>query len=403
MSRKVSLLLIAVLILTSFTAVFATEIKAPEDLKDTKYESAVTELMGKGIISGYTDGTFRPDATITRAEACIIVIKTMGPGEKTLKESAKSSFTDLAGYDWATEYINYAAAKGVISGYGDGTFKPSAKVSYEEMASMLVRALGYSAGELTGTWPDNYISKAMEIGIFADVVFSKNTPALRGDAALMTNAVADSIANGSKPGQDTDFEEEEPALEPVKDADNPFAEFSGRAYGILLDVAQVLNEKGDKVDEYEFILGSRTLYLKTNGKFTSDLGATIDGHLVAGDIYGLQMNNGVVTKFGTSNDGFAALNSPAGFQDFTLVAGVGTWAQVKDVRNMVIETKVAYGGRDIFTVLDDASIYVAKKDNGVITSYEKGTIRDVSEDDFVRLYSVTGDTPGVVEIVLVSE
>lgn len=403
MSRKVSLLLIAVLILTTFTAAFAAEIKTPEDLKDTKYERAVTELMEKGIISGYTDGTFRPDATISRAEACIIAVKTMGPDEKTLKESAKSSFTDLAGY-WAAEYINYAAAKGVISGYGDGTFKPSAQVSYAEMASMLVRALGSGAGEMMGTWPDNYILKATEFGIFADLEYDKNAPALRGDAALMTNAVADDIANGSKPGEDSDVEEGEPVEEPDNDEDNPFAEFSGRAYGILLEVAQVLNEKGDKVDEYEFLLGSRTLYLKTNGRISSDSKVVIDGHLAAGDIYGLQMNNGVVTKFGTSNDGFSNLNLPAGnFQDFTLVAGVGTWAQVKDVKNRVIETKVVYGGRDIFTVLDDASIYVAKKDSGVITSYEKGTIRDVREDDYVRLYSVTGDTPGIVEIVLVRE
>lgn len=388
MRRKISFLLIAALILTSFTAVFAAETGSLVDINNTKYETAVRELAKKGIISGYSDGTFRPAGTINRAEACVIVIKTMGPSEKNLKEAAKSSFTDLAGCDWAGEYINYAAAKGIISGYGDGTFRPSGSVSYAEMASMLVRALGNSAGQLTGTWPDNYISKAVELGIFTNVSYSKNAPALRGDVALMTNAVAVDIANGGKIPE-----------EPKDEVTNPYAEFSGRAYGILLDVARVLNEKGDKVDEYEYLLGTKTLYFKTNGKVTSDLPAAVDAHLAAGDIYGLQLNSGVVTKFGTSDDSFLALNLPGGFNNF----GIAAWAQVKAVKNMVIETKAAYGGRSIFTVIDDASIYVAKKDGGVITGYEKGTINDVSDGYFVRLYSVTGDTPGVVEIVLVSE
>lgn len=70
MRNKISFLLIAILILTSFTFVFAAD-TAPADVKDTKYEEAVVNLAKKGIVTGYPDGTFRPNGNISRAEACI--------------------------------------------------------------------------------------------------------------------------------------------------------------------------------------------------------------------------------------------------------------------------------------------------------------------------------------------
>ena len=418
MRKKITFLLIATMILTSFSAVFAADTAdidatpisagaaAPADVKDTNYEDAVSTLMGKGIISGYMDGTFRPGTTINRAEACVIVIKAMGPSENNLSDAPKSSFKDLTGYDWAAKYIDFAAAKGVITGYADGTFRPAGKVTYAEMASMLIRALGYKTDELTGVWPDNFISKAAAIGIFKGIDYSANTAAIRGSVALMTNIVADNIANGTKPEELTEpgkGETGESGKDPSKDQDKDqtdyLADFSGRAYGILLDTAKVLNAKGDTVDEYEFLIGNKTLYLKTNGKVATDTTAAIDAHLIAGEIYGLQMNSGVVTKFGTSDDGFLALNSPAGYSDFS----IGAWADVKEVKNHVIETKAAYGGRNIFTALDNASVYIAKVESGVITGYKAGSISDINADMKVRLYAITGDNPGIVEIVLTQE
>ncbi|NLT49173.1 MAG: hypothetical protein GXX92_12245, partial [Clostridiales bacterium] len=202
------------------------------------------------------------------------------------------------------------------------------------------------------------------------------------------------ITEANKPDGATDPEEDS-----SEDLAGYLADYSGRAYGILLNTAKVLNEKGDGVDEYEFLIGDKTLYIQTNGKVITDSIPTIDGHLTAGDLYALQMSNGVVTRFGTSDNNFSGLSSPAlGFEDFT--AGSG-WGQVNDVTNYVIETKLAYGGRNVFSVLEDASIYVAVVEGGAITGYEPGTIRDIKADKWVRLYSVTGDDPGVVEVVLV--
>lgn len=302
----------------------------------------------------------------------------------------------MAGYDWASKYISYAAAKNVISGYPNGTFRPAEPVSYAEMASMLIRALGYKSEELTGVWPDNYISKATAVGIFKGFNYSADAPASRGNVALMTNAVAENIADATKPDEKPENSDKD---EPGKKPENPLADFSGRAYGILLDVAKVLGEKGDAVDEYEFLFGSRVLYLQTNGK-VGDPAGDIDGNLNAGHIYGLQMSNGIVTKFGVSANNFDGIKSPTGYEDFT----DDGWATVEEAKNQVVKTINKYNDRDSFTVLTDASVYVAEVDSGgSITGYKAGSFKDIKQGKEVRLYAVTGDTPGVVEIVLVKE
>lgn len=390
--RKVSFLLIAVLIMVSFTCVFAEDFEAPADVKGTKYEDAVKGLMVKDLISGYTDGTYRPDSTISRAEACAIIVRALNPSEENLKSISGNHFPDLSGYVWAAKYINYAAAKDIISGYPNGDFRPANPVSYEEMASMIIRAMGYTADELNGVWPDNYLVKATELGIFKGVDFGVGDPALRGNVALMIYTVADNILDGTKPEETEEPGEQEPGTEPI----DSFLEFSGRAYGILMEVAKLMNEKGDVVDEYEFLLGKGTRYIQTNGRVIASTPTIIKNHLNAGDLYGLQMNNGIITKFGTSNDEFADINKPKGFENFT-----DSWTKVLEAKNNTVKIDKPYKGRDTLTILEEASVYVSKEDGDTITGYEPGTIRDIQKGNYVRLYCVTGETPGVVEIVLV--
>lgn len=399
MERRLSFLIVLVLILTSFGFSFGADF-VPEDVKDTKYEEAVIDLIEKGIISGYPDGTFKPNNPISRAEACMVVIKSMNPSEENLQGAEKNSFTDLEGYDWAAEYINYAQSKGIVSGYSKESFKPAGDVTYAEMASMLVRALGHKTADLSGTWPENFVNKAIELGIFKDIEYGANKAAFRGDVALMTGRVADDIKASNETGEDG--ENENDTDEPGKDPADPLADFNGRAYGILLDVARVLNEKGNEVDEYKFLLGKNTLFLKTDGRVSSDETGEINEHLGNGELYGLQMSGGVIKKIATSSDGFTGIFSGAAsdkFEDFAITK----WERVKSAKNNVIEMIDTFNGRNAFTVLEDASIYVAEEKNGVITGYKAGTMNDIKADSLVRLYSVTGQTPGVVEIVMVNK
>lgn len=170
--KRIALIVLTfVLMLTSTTTAFAA---VPEDVKDTYYEKAVTTLFDKGIVLGDIDGLFHPDAFLTRAQACIMVVKAMNAPETELigAETQKVTdgvFKDLAGYSWAEDYINYAVRHGVVSGYPDGTFKPGNQLTMYELLTMVVRAAGYGEGQVTGTWPTNYYSKAIELEILGGI------------------------------------------------------------------------------------------------------------------------------------------------------------------------------------------------------------------------------------------
>lgn len=187
-NKIVMLILTLALVLTSVTVAFAA---VPEDVKGTDYEKAVTALFDKGIVSGDTDGLFHPKDFLTRAQACIMVVKAMNApaAEVVGTESQKitdSGFKDMAGYGWAEGYISYAVKNGVVSGYPDGTFKPGNQVTMYEFLTMVVRAAGYREGQVTGPWPKNYYGKAIELEILGGIPAPLPEKARKYMAALVT-------------------------------------------------------------------------------------------------------------------------------------------------------------------------------------------------------------------------
>lgn len=183
MRKVLSFVLVLSLVLGSFGSVFAAaSVSNFADVAGTDYEDAVNVLVDLEVVSGYEDGTYKPENIVTRAEMAILVVKAMGMDDFVADQ--KSSFTDMTNYGWAEGYITYAQGMGIISGYGDGTFQPGRTVSYDEAVTMLVAALGYTAESLTGTWPANYTSKARALGILDDITAS-SAGANRGDVAIM--------------------------------------------------------------------------------------------------------------------------------------------------------------------------------------------------------------------------
>jgi len=95
----------------------------------------IYSAVEKGIVEGYADGTFRPDAPVTRAEAVKILMNTTDlPKVDTYKEQF---FTDVPLFEWYAPYVHQAATYGLVSGYGDGTFRPSQPMTRAEMAKMI--------------------------------------------------------------------------------------------------------------------------------------------------------------------------------------------------------------------------------------------------------------------------
>ena len=97
---------------------------------------AISTLFNGNIIKGYTDGTFRPEAPITRAE-----FATMAAKFDNLQSGNKSKFTDIFGH-WAEEYITSSEIKGWVKGYPDLTFKPDEDITRAEAISLINNVLG---------------------------------------------------------------------------------------------------------------------------------------------------------------------------------------------------------------------------------------------------------------------
>ena len=94
-----------------------------------------------GIVRGYSDGTFRPNAPITRAEFAAICCRF-----EQLTDGA-ATFTDVPASHWAEKSISYAAKRGWVTGYADGTFKPGNNITRAEVAAVTCRLLERSADE----------------------------------------------------------------------------------------------------------------------------------------------------------------------------------------------------------------------------------------------------------------
>lgn len=110
-----------------------------------------------GIITGYADGSFRPDASVTRAEFAAIASRF-----EKLTEGTKS-FSDVPSSHWAAKYINFAATRGWVNGYADGTFQPNNSITRAEVAAVTCRLLERNADQ-------SYIrSHLSELRAFTDV------------------------------------------------------------------------------------------------------------------------------------------------------------------------------------------------------------------------------------------
>lgn len=99
----------------------------------------VTFGHSKGFVSGYTDGSFHPNESITRAEAVELVINISGIINSDTS-NVTHNFTDVLGTDWFAGSVAEATAAGIIEGYGDGSFRPNDALTRAEAATIVERA-----------------------------------------------------------------------------------------------------------------------------------------------------------------------------------------------------------------------------------------------------------------------
>ena len=140
-----------------------------EDDGDITYQEAVTVIAGLGIVDGYSDGTFGPDEALTRGAAAKIICNLiLGPTTADALSASSAPFVDVPTTNTFAGYITYCAQQGIISGYADGTFRPSGTLSGNAFMKMLLGALGYDSdreGYTGANWTVNVIKQAVGIGL----------------------------------------------------------------------------------------------------------------------------------------------------------------------------------------------------------------------------------------------
>jgi len=189
--RALSLVLVLALALT-MCVVGAGAAKYSDVPSTYAYSSEVQFLSDIEVITGYPDGTFKPENTITRGEAAAVIFRTLAGKESAAQNyQGGTQFSDVSADHWASGYVNFCTEMGIINGYPDGTFKPDQTVTYAEYVTMLARALGLDIGKDL-SYPYGYIAEATVEGINYGVDLGANDPAPRGSVAKLTyNAIFD--------------------------------------------------------------------------------------------------------------------------------------------------------------------------------------------------------------------
>lgn len=152
--------------------------------KDNYYKKSLALCSALGIISGYEDGSVKPDSNVTRAEMASIVLRMLAI---TTHTPYQNSFTDVDSSHWAADQIQTAMQQKIISGMGDGTFAPDGDVTYAQVLVMLVNALNYTyEAEMQGGWNGNgYLAQADILGLTKSVTGVSEVPSTRGEVIKM--------------------------------------------------------------------------------------------------------------------------------------------------------------------------------------------------------------------------
>lgn len=169
------------------------------DVKDNStYYDALVNLKARGIVSGYPDGSFRPDNLITRAEFTKIIVgavRTTPEDGSCMKAyttggidgSFSNMFTDVisASQEWYLDYICYAKDKEWINGYTDGSFKPAANISFVEAAKIITLAFGLGADGSKEPWYRIYVDLLAMQNAIPTTIVRFDQQITRGEMAEM--------------------------------------------------------------------------------------------------------------------------------------------------------------------------------------------------------------------------
>ncbi len=170
------------------------------DIKDHWAESQISEWAENGLVSGYSDGTFKPNNMVTRAEFVILTNNAFS----IAMEGYISDFSDVAVGQWYYNDIAAASASGYIGGYPDGTFNPNQYISRQEAASIIVRLMEleptvqgldiFKDADQIPQWSCGNIGSVVEAGLmdgYPDATFQPGKSITRAEAVVFLDRARD--------------------------------------------------------------------------------------------------------------------------------------------------------------------------------------------------------------------
>lgn len=194
MKRAVSILLLIAMLLLLALPSGAAGADEFTDSADITHLEAVRMLTDLGLLSGYSDGSFRPDVPVTRAQIAKL-IALLSSDDPAAARSA--GFADVAEDSWAAAFIDYCAAQGIVSGSG-GLFRPDDPVTALELCKMLLVLLGNDASDYTGAhWDENVRTDAERCHLLRSFDSGLTRALTREDACLLIlNALQNPAIHG---------------------------------------------------------------------------------------------------------------------------------------------------------------------------------------------------------------
>jgi hypothetical protein len=158
--KKILTVLLIISILTAASPIFAVSspgLTSPELLENT--------IRALGIMNGDENGNLRLHFYVKRSEFAKMMVQASSFKDSVGGGSNTSIFSDVPYDHWAAEYIKTAVNAGWFSGYLDGTFRPDKNITSEEVATALLRLLGYTQTDINGPYPNAQLSKFNALGL----------------------------------------------------------------------------------------------------------------------------------------------------------------------------------------------------------------------------------------------
>ncbi|MFC4305284.1 S-layer homology domain-containing protein [Cohnella boryungensis] len=158
-------------------------------------EASIKQAVKEGIVNGYVDGTFKPGSTVTRAEFTVMLMKVLKPQAEAVSPTFTDMAT-IGG--WAQKAVAQAVQSGIIKGYPDDSFRPNAEMTRSEVAVLIAKALslavesntatGFADDKEIPTWAKGAVAEVKKLGIVqgrGDNHFAPHDPVTRAEAVTV--------------------------------------------------------------------------------------------------------------------------------------------------------------------------------------------------------------------------